>query len=73
MNYLNLFEEILQSASSIYVVSHGSVEQNKGVARGKGGGESPPPPKPKKIVFFPKALFLVTHFRKNKNKKIQFF
>ena len=47
----------------------------KGVARGE-TGEIPPPPKPKKccrkMVLFPKALFLVTNFRKkinNKNKK----
>ena len=47
---------------------------NKGVARGK-GVESPPPETEKncgrKMVLFPKALFLflLTNFRKNKNKK----
>ena len=41
--------------------------------RAQPGGErgEPPPPKPKncrrKMVLFPKALFLVTNFRKNKN------
>ena len=47
--------------------------------RSQGGkGEIPPPPKPKnccrKMVLFPKALFLVTNFQKkikNKNKKIK--
>ena len=49
--------------------------QYKGVARGK-WGKSPPPPKPKKcrkMVLFPKALFLVTNFQKNKNKKFNFY
>ena len=50
----------------------------KGVARGK-GGKSPPRNRKnccRKMVLFPKVLFLVTNFRKNnknKNKKIQFF
>ena len=51
-------------------VHHFAYYDTKGVARGGKGG-NPPPPKPKyccrKMVLFPKALFLVTNFRK-KNK-----
>ena len=45
----------------------------KGVARGKGGNPRETEKSCRKIVLFPKALFLVINFPKNKNKiKLQF-
>ena len=46
-------------------------ELGKGVASGE--RRKSPPPENRKMVLFPKALFLVTNFQtKNKNKKFYF-
>ena len=71
-----------QSAQSLLLTA--DIAPGQGRSQGGKRGEISPPPRNRKnccrkMVLFPKALFLVTNFRKNKkikikkNKKINFY